>query len=82
VRWLVLDCSAMTDVDYSAGLNLAGLIKSVHAGGGVFALANVDPDLLATLTRYGTLEDFDNAHIFPTVQDAVAGFRADTPASI
>ncbi len=81
VRWLVLDCSAMTDVDYSAGLNLAGLIKSVHARGAVFALANVDPSLLATLTRYGTLEDFDNAHIFASVADGIEAFRSDSPAS-
>ena len=74
VRWLVLDCSAIGDIDYSAGLNLAGLIKAVHAEKRVFALTNVDPSLLATLRRYGTLDDFDNAHIFPTIQDAVAAF--------
>jgi MFS superfamily sulfate permease-like transporter len=81
VRWLVLDCSAMTDVDYSASLNLAGLIKSVHAGGAVFALANVDPSLLTTLTNYGTLEDFDNSHIFASVADGIEAFSADSPAS-
>ena len=81
VRWLVLDCSAMTDVDYSAGLNLAGLVKSVHANGRVLALAGVDPGLLATLKAYGTLEDIDSAHIFPTVMDALQAFRADASAS-
>ena len=81
VRWLVLDCSAMTDVDYSASLNLAGLINSVHAGGAVFALANVDPSLLTTLTNYGTLEDFDNSHIFASVADGIEAFSADSPAS-
>ncbi len=80
VRWLVLDCSAMSDVDYSASLNLAGLIKSVHAGGAVFALANVDPGLLATLTNYGTLEDFDNSHIFASVAAGIEAFVADSPA--
>ncbi len=81
VRWLVLDCSAMTDVDYSAGLNLAGLVKSVHANGRVLALAGVDPGLLATLKAYGTLEDIDSAHIFPTVIDALQAFRADASAN-
>lgn len=81
VRWLVLDCSAMTDVDYSAGLNLAGLVKSVHANGRVLALAGADPGLLATLKAYGTLEDIDSAHIFPTVMDALQAFRADASAS-
>ncbi|MEZ0447686.1 SulP family inorganic anion transporter [Cellulomonas sp. ICMP 17802] len=75
VRWLVLDCSSLTDVDYSASLALAGLITAVHAKDGVFALAAADPALLADLTRYGTLADFDNAHIFATVEAAVEAFR-------
>lgn len=82
VRWLVLDCSSITDIDYSASLNLAGLIKTVHAENRVFALAEVDPAQLAALTKYGTLEDFDNAHIYPTVLDAVAAFRASPPATV
>ena len=76
VRWLVLDCSSMDDVDYSASLTLAGLIDAVHADGRVFALAAADPQLLATLETYGTLADFDNAHIYSTVQAAVAAFQA------
>jgi len=42
----------------------------------VFAVARVDPELMATLKNYGTLTDFDNTHIYPSVQDAVAAFRA------
>ena len=76
VRWLVLDCSSMVDVDYSASLTLAGLIDAVHSQGRVFAVAAADPQLLATLEKYGTLTDFDNAHIYSTVQAAVADFRS------
>ena len=53
----------------------------MHAEDSVFALAEVDPALLATLTKYGTLEDFDNTHIYDTVNEAVAAFRADAPAA-
>ncbi|HEY6682525.1 MAG TPA: SulP family inorganic anion transporter [Propionibacteriaceae bacterium] len=83
VRWLVLDCSSMVDVDYSASLTLARLIQALHADGGVFALAGADPGLLATLEKYGTLTDFDNTHIYPTAQAAVAAFQTDplTPSS-
>ena len=66
----------MDDVDYSASLTLAGLIAAVHAEGRVFAIAAADPQLIATLQGYGTLADFDNAHIYSTVQAAVAEFRA------
>ena len=50
----------------------------------VFALAGVDPAAPARSSRsYGPSSDFDNAHIYPTVQEAVAAFRADsaTPAA-
>jgi MFS superfamily sulfate permease-like transporter len=80
VRWLVLDCSSLGDVDYSASVTLAGLISSLHREGRVFAVAAIDPELLGTLTKYGTLADFDNTHIYSTVEDAVQAFRA-APAS-
>lgn len=80
VRWLVLDCSSIGDIDYSASLNLAGLIDVLHSEHRVFALAEVDPNLMEVLTKLDTLEHFDNAHIYRTVRDAVTAFRADSPA--
>jgi MFS superfamily sulfate permease-like transporter len=77
VRWLILDCSSIGDIDYSASLNLEGLIAALHEEKRIFALADVDPELLMVLTKLQTLEHFDNAHIYPTVQEAVAAFRAD-----
>lgn len=75
VRWLVLDCSSLGDIDYSASLSIADLIKALHEEHQIFALAAVDPALVDDLHAYGTLESFDNAHIYPTVADAVAAFR-------
>ena len=79
VRWLVLDCSSLDDVDYSASLTLRGIISSLHSDGRVFALAEADPQLLSTLKKYGTLTEFDNTHIYSTVEDAVAAFRDTLP---
>lgn len=76
VRWLILDCSSIGDVDYSASINLADLITALHEQDRVFAMAEMDPGLVDVLTRYGTLESFDNSHIYPTVADAVAAFHA------
>ena len=81
VRWLILDCSSIGDIDYSASLNLEGLIAALHEEKRIFALADVDPELLQVLTKLKTLEHFDNAHIYPTVQEAVAAFRADSAAT-
>lgn len=80
VRWLILDCSSIGDIDYSASLNLEGLIASLHAEGRVFAIAQADPRLLEVLAKLDTLKKFDNAHIYATVEDAVAAFRADAAA--
>jgi high affinity sulfate transporter 1 len=82
VRWLILDCSSIGDIDYSASLNLEGLIAALHTENRVFALADVDPRLMEVLAKLETLTHFDNAHIYPTVAEAVAAFRADasTPA--
>ncbi|SFS04544.1 high affinity sulphate transporter 1 [Microbacterium sp. cf046] len=79
VRWLILDCSSIGDIDYSASLNLEGLIASLHTNHRIFALADVDPELMHVLTKLQTLEHFDNAHIYPTVEEAVGAFRADSP---
>ncbi|MGZ8805240.1 MAG: STAS domain-containing protein, partial [Microbacterium sp.] len=75
---LILDCSSIGDIDYSASLNLEGLIAALHAEHRVFALADVDPRLMEVLTKLETLTHFDNAHIYSTVSEAVAAFRADT----
>ncbi|MET0780426.1 MAG: SulP family inorganic anion transporter, partial [Microbacterium sp.] len=80
VRWLILDCSSIGDIDFSASINLEGLISALHADDRIFALTEVDPTLMHVLTKLKILEHFDNAHIYPTVEDAVAAFRADSTA--
>jgi MFS superfamily sulfate permease-like transporter len=77
VRWLVLDCSVIPDVDYSAGMARDGLIAFVHRKGAVFALAGLDPDLNATLKQEGVLKLLNADHFYPSVQDAVAAFGAE-----
>jgi MFS superfamily sulfate permease-like transporter len=76
VRWLVLDCTSIPDVDYSAGLSIDGLIAFVHQRGAVFALAGLDPDLDATLRQQGVLRMLNSDHLYGSVADAVAAFRA------
>jgi MFS superfamily sulfate permease-like transporter len=75
VRWLVLDCSGIPDVDYSAGSALKTLIAFVHHRGAILGLAAVDPDLKQTLTQLGVLAQVRPEHLFPTVTQAVAAFR-------
>ena len=42
VRWVVLDAGAMDDIDYSAGISLAGLLDYLDARHITFALARAD----------------------------------------
>src|SRR5205823_3955909 len=76
VRWLVLDCSSIPDVDYSAGAALHQLVTFVHNRGATVALAALDPDLRATLDRFGVLQMLNVDHIYPSLAEAIADFRA------
>ena len=65
VRWLVLDCSAIDDIDYSAGIALADLIEFVHQSGAHFGIVRADARLLSTLRTYGVLDRFSGDRVFP-----------------
>ena len=75
VRWLVLDCSAISDVDYSASTVLEDLISYVHSHGAHFVLAGVDPELSETLLTDGVLGGLNPDHVFSSVGDAVRAYR-------
>ncbi|NMO04064.1 SulP family inorganic anion transporter [Gordonia sp. TBRC 11910] len=76
VRWLILDCSAIADVDYSASKVLNDLIDYVHSHHAHFVLAGVDPELRDALLTNGVLGDVDPDHVYADIPAAVAGFRA------
>jgi high affinity sulfate transporter 1 len=76
VRWIVADAAAMTDVDYSAGISLSGLIDYLHSHDIRFVLAGADQQVLETLESYGLLAKLDSSDVFPTVAAAVDEFRS------
>ena len=78
VRWLVLDCSAIDDIDYSAGLALATLVDFVHQHEAHFGIVRADDQLVHTLTRYGLTDKFGAGYIFTSLDDVFTAFRADT----
>jgi high affinity sulfate transporter 1 len=81
VRWLVLDCSSITDVDYSAGIALDGLIRYVHAQDAHFALVEADDRLLTTLRTYGVLDQIRPVHVFATMDEAFTAYRDAQPST-
>jgi len=81
VQWLVLDCSAMDDVDYSGGLALTSLVHYMHSKDAHFGLARADTALLTTLERYGVLEQFDRDMNFATLHEIFDAYRAKHPSA-
>ncbi len=80
VRWLVLDAGALTDVDYSAGVALNGLLDFLDAHGVTFILARADTGLLDTLRHYSLLERIGTEHVYGNLVDAVLAFERQPQA--
>jgi ABC-type transporter Mla MlaB component len=76
---VVLDCSSISDADYSAGLALNGLIDYVHEHDAVFGITGADESLLESLKAYGVIQRVKPEHVHDTVAEAVAAFRARHP---
>ncbi len=74
VRCLILDASALSDVDYSAGLSLGNLLDYLQAHQIEFKLARADEGLIKTLDVYGLLGRIDPANIYGNLIDAVRSF--------
>ncbi|MFG1622625.1 SulP family inorganic anion transporter [Kribbella sp. NPDC049227] len=77
VRWVALDCAAIDDIDYSAGVTLANLVKYSRAHNARFVLVRPDTQLLATLRGYQTLDEIGEDNVFPTLAEAFRAYRAD-----
>ena len=52
-RWLVLDCAAIGDIDYTASLVLVEVIRQLHARHVRFVIADVLAPVRHQLDRYG-----------------------------
>jgi MFS superfamily sulfate permease-like transporter len=76
VRLVVLDCSSVTDVDYTASRAVSTMVDFVHSKDGHVALAEADPHLVASLDRGGVFEKVRRTEVYPTVTDAVEAFRS------
>lgn len=76
VTWVVLDCDTLTDVDYSAGSPSTTSRTTCTRRGRTCPLARPDSQA-ATLEEVEVLPNIGREHIFDTLEDALAAFRAD-----
>ncbi|NHO18137.1 SulP family inorganic anion transporter [Acetobacter oeni] len=76
VRCIVVDASAMTDIDYSAAEALRGLLSGLKDRGISVWFGRVSPYLMADMTRHRITTVLEPQHFFPTLHKAVNAARA------
>jgi high affinity sulfate transporter 1 len=75
VEWFLLNAEANVEVDITAVDALEDLRTELTRRGIVFAMARVKQDLRDILETAGFLARVGEAHVFPTLPTAVAGFH-------
>ena len=76
VRWLILDTSSISHVDYSASANVVDLLHYLDQRGIHVAFARPAPTMMATLRHYGLTGPLKDVQVFADLDTAIAAFRA------
>ncbi|WP_035853314.1 SulP family inorganic anion transporter [Cryptosporangium arvum] len=76
--WIVVAAEPITDVDTTAADMLADLDEELDARGISLVFAELKTPVRAKIDAYGLTRTIDPAHFFPTLEDAVAAYRART----
>jgi high affinity sulfate transporter 1 len=76
VRWLVLDCAAIGDVDYTASVVLAKVVEHVQQHQVHLVLSSVLGPVLQRLDRYGIRQPLGQDACFDTPGEALDAFHA------
>jgi MFS superfamily sulfate permease-like transporter len=82
VRWLILDAAGLDDIDYSAGISLAGLLDYLASRQITFAMARADTGLRDTLAAYDLLNRIGPDHLHDTLTEAIEAFHRDVRSPI
>ncbi len=80
VRWLVIDCSAITDVDYSAGQSIRDLLGDLARLRVTVIFGRVSSYLLADMVRHGIAAAVGTGRIHATLHEAIAATRGGASA--
>jgi high affinity sulfate transporter 1 len=79
-RWIMIAAEPVTDVDTTASDLLTDLDEELNARGISLVFAELKDPVREKIERYGLTRTIDPRHFFPTVEAAVAAFRAETDA--
>lgn len=78
VRWLILDAKSVDDIDYSAGVSVAGLLDYLEARHVTCALSGADTSLIDTLRSYDLLDRIGTDHLYDSLSEALDAFHNDS----
>jgi high affinity sulfate transporter 1 len=77
-RWIVIAAEPVTDIDTTASDVLEELDEDLNNRGISLVFAELKDPVRRKIERYGLTRTIDPRHFFPTVEAAVAAFRAET----
>jgi MFS superfamily sulfate permease-like transporter len=81
VRWLVVDCSAITGADFTACRALLDLNQDLAKSGVVVALARIQSHRHGMLERMGLLDQIGAHRIFASRHACLEAYRAEVKAA-
>ncbi len=76
VRWFIIDCAAIFDVDYTAARTVRDLIDELKSAQVGLVLARVNAFLRSDLIRHGVAAAVGEDRIFDTLHEAIAAVRS------
>jgi SulP family sulfate permease len=77
VKWLLIDCEAIWDLDLSAAETVRGLLAELAPRGVRVVLGRVNPYLVSDLRRHRLADAIGETWIFRSLHEALAAIHAD-----
>jgi MFS superfamily sulfate permease-like transporter len=82
VRWLIIDCSAITDIDYSAAQVMRDLLDDFARREITVLFARVNPYMRADMDRHCLTPAVGEKRIFGTLHEAIAAVGGGSRAAL
>ena len=80
VRWLIIDASAITDIDYSAAQSLCDLLDELSRRRIGVVFGRVTEYLRSDMDRHGITAAVGEARVFRTLHEAIAAVTDGDPS--
>lgn len=79
IRWFIVDCAAITDLDYSAALSIRDLLEELARRQTVVVFGRVNPYLRSDMDRHGISLVVGASRMFPTLHEAITLAHSAVP---